>query len=105
MLRDLQKRLRKLEGNRPPQQAEEEKYANALFSFIRTAIEYYLGDPRPEEAPIAAYGRALGYTYKEVLDALNLAVRDGSNLELPERHANARSRLFAKFVSIWMKRI
>ena len=98
MLRDLQNRLRKLEGNRPPQQSQGEKDAKALCGFITTAIGYYLGDPRPdEEAPITAYGRALGYTHKEVLDALRLEESEGNNPELSERYACARSKLFAKF--------
>lgn len=101
MMRDLQKRLARLERNRPPRQTEEEESANRLFGFMVTAIGYYLGDPTPKEAPIAAYGRALGYTQKEVFDALNLAVREGSNLELRERHASARNKLFAKFSFEW----
>jgi hypothetical protein len=75
MMRDLQKRLRKLEGNRPPQQqTQEEKYAEALSGFIDTAIGYYLGEPKSHEAPVAAYARALGYAHEgEVLNAMNVA--------------------------------
>jgi hypothetical protein len=34
------------------------------------AIGYYLGEPQPGEAPIAAYGRALGYEHREILEVL-----------------------------------
>ena len=98
MLRELQRRLRRLECNRPQQQTEEEKVSNALFKFIMTAVGYYLGDPRPEEAPSAACARALGYAHEgELQNAIKGAASEGSNPELSERLARARSKLFAKF--------
>jgi hypothetical protein len=97
MMRDVQKRLARLERNRPPQQTQKEKDAEALSSFIDTAIGYHLGEPKSSEAAVEAFGRALGYTYKEFLDALKLEERQGSNPELSERYARVRSKLFAKF--------
>ena len=98
-MRELHKRLRRLEGNRPPpQQTELDRHVHALRDFIDTAIGYYLGEPKSHEAPIAAFARALGYAHEgEVLNAMKLMVSEGSNPELAERHARARDKLFAKF--------
>jgi hypothetical protein len=61
MTRNLQRRLQKLESQVPRQPTEQEKNVQTCQSFLMFAMAYYLGDPGPEEAPITAYGRALGY--------------------------------------------
>jgi len=56
MLRELQKRLRKLESSRPrrrPELTEKEKAAKYAKYLLWFAIAEYLGDPNPGEAPVA----------------------------------------------------
>jgi hypothetical protein len=98
MMRDLQRRLRKLECNRPPpQQTEEEEKENALFLFLLNAIGYYLGDPKPHEALIAATARGLGYEHQgEFVKVLKAGPSTGCN-QLNEKFARANRELFAKF--------
>ena len=75
MMRGLQKRLRRLERSMPqrqPELTEEEKslkYAKWLLWF---AAAQYLGDPKPNEPPIAAHARALGYAH---VGELQIALR------------------------------
>ena len=97
MMRDLEKRLRKLESSLPPEPTEEEKTCLALKAFVRVAVEYYFGDPKPGEPPAAAYARALGYAHEgELKKALKLKA-SGDNPELNEKHARANRKLFARF--------
>jgi hypothetical protein len=99
MMRDLQRRLRKLECNRPPpQQTEEEEKENALFLFLLHAIGYYLGDPKPNEALIAATARGLGYEHQgEFVKVLKEASSSIGRDQLNEKYARANRELFAKF--------
>jgi hypothetical protein len=99
MIRDLQRRLRKLECNRPPQQTETEKEKeDALFLFLLNAIGYYLGDPKPNEALIAASARGLGYEHQgEFLKVLKEASPSTGRAQLNEKYARANRELFAKF--------
>jgi hypothetical protein len=57
------------------------------------AMAYYLGDPRPEEAPITAYGRALGYPNSHEFQK----AWDANDPDLYERDRLARIKLLAKF--------
>jgi hypothetical protein len=76
----------------------EEASDDILSFFVIDAIEYYFGDPKPTEAPIAAYARALGYPDEGyVVRALNTKASGGHDPEFDERHASAVNRLFAKF--------
>jgi hypothetical protein len=93
MIRDLDKRLRKLESRLPPEESEEEKIKSALFLFLADAIGYYLGDPKPNEPPVAGYTRALGY---ERSDDLLGAMKD-NDPELARRYARVQRKLFMKF--------
>jgi len=68
--RELHKRLRKLESSRPrhiPELTKAEKGLKYARHVIFFAVAQYLGDPDPGEAPITAYGRALGYEHVEFL--------------------------------------
>jgi hypothetical protein len=98
MMRDLQRRLRKLECNRPPpQQTEKEEMDNALNLFLLNAIGYYLGNPKPHEALIAATARGLGYEHQgEFIKVLKAGPSTGRN-QLNEKFARANRELFAKF--------
>jgi hypothetical protein len=61
MIRDLEKRLRKLESKlSPPERSEEEKSMSAFFCLLVAAVGFYFGDPKPGEPPVAAFARALG---------------------------------------------
>src|SRR6516165_12206434 len=97
MLRELQKRLRKLESRRPRQQTEDEGIHRSLELLLVHAIVYYLGDPRPSEAPIAAYARALGYEHGELLRVLKETTSGRKDPNYNERHGLAIRRLFSKF--------
>src|SRR6516165_782884 len=97
MLRELQKRLRKLESRRPPQETEDERMWLSLYSFQAHAIGHYLGDPRTDEAPITAYARALGYEHGELLKALKEIASGHEDPNYDERHGLAIRRLFSKF--------
>jgi hypothetical protein len=99
MIRDLEKRLRKLESNLPPpERSEEEKSTSALVLFLRNAVGYYFGDPKPNEPLMAAYARALGYERSgELVDALKKKASGRNDPEFDEKYARANRRLFAKF--------
>ena len=97
MLRELQKRLRKLESRRPRRETEDKRIRQSLDSLIVRAIGYYLGDPRPSEAPIAAYARALGYEHGELLRVLKEITSGHKDPNYNERHGLAIRRLFSKF--------
>ena len=93
MIRDLDKRLRKLESRPPPEESEEERAARKLESFLMTTIAYYLGDPKPNEPLVDGYQRALGYGYdSEFVDGLK---HKGPDYE--HRFVDAKRRLFMKF--------
>ena len=97
MLRELQKRLRKLESRRPREQTKDEGIRRSLESLLVHAIGYYLGDPNPREAPIAAYARALGYEHGELLRVLKEITSGHRDPNYNERHGLAIRRLFSKF--------
>jgi hypothetical protein len=93
MIRNLDKRLRKLESRLPREESEEEQFASALVPFLATAIGHYLGDLKPNEPLEAGYGRALGYEHEhEVVDAMRHNV-----LDFEHRWARAKRKLFMKF--------
>jgi len=60
-------------------------------------MAYYLGDPGPEEAPITAYGRALGYPNSHEFRK----AWDGNDPDLYERDRLARVKLLEKFGVSW----
>jgi hypothetical protein len=96
MTRDLQRRLQKLESQVPRQPTEQErlrKIVQYCQNFLMCAVAYYLGDPTPEEAPITAYMRALGYpNLREFRKAI-----DAKDPDLDERVRLAKTKLFEKF--------
>jgi hypothetical protein len=93
MIRDLNKRLRKLESRLPREESEEEKFTRALVPLLATAFGHYLGDLKPNEPLEAGYGRALGYEHvREVLDALR-----HNQPDFEDRWARAKHELFMKF--------
>jgi hypothetical protein len=57
------------------------------------AMAYYLGDPGPDEAPITAYGRALGYPNSHEFRK----AWDGNDPDLYARDRLARIKLLEKF--------
>jgi hypothetical protein len=98
--RELHKRLRKLESNRPrhsPEPTEEEKSLKYARHLVWFAIAQYLGDPNPREAPITAYARALGYEHGEFLKILKLIASGGKDPDYDQKYALANRKLFAKF--------
>jgi hypothetical protein len=97
MIRDLDKRLRKLESRLPPEESEEEKFTSALVVFLMTAIGYYLGDLKPNEPPVAGYARALGYEQREFLEILKLVASGGKDPDYDQKYALAHRKLFGKF--------
>jgi hypothetical protein len=97
MIRDLEKRLRKLESRLPPEESEEEKIERALFLFLMDAIGYYLGDPKPNEPPVAGFSRALGYEQREFLKILKPIASGGKDPDYDQKYALANRKLFAKF--------
>jgi hypothetical protein len=97
MIRDLDKRLRKLESRLPPERSEEEEFKSEFQSLLMYAVGYYFGDPKPDEPPVAAFARALGYEHRELLDALKKKASGGNDPEFDEKYARANRRLFAKF--------
>jgi hypothetical protein len=93
MIRDLDKRLRKLESRLPPEESAEERAARNLESFLITTIAYYLGDPKPNEPLDQGYQRALGYKYdREFLNGLK-----HKDPDYEHRFVDAKRRLFMKF--------
>jgi hypothetical protein len=93
MTRNLQRRLQKLESQVPRQPTEQEKKVQTCQNFLMLAMAYYLGDPRPEEAPITAYGRALGYPNSHEFQK----AWDANDPDIYERDRLARIKLLAKF--------
>jgi hypothetical protein len=92
MLRSIDKRLRKLESQQLAELDKEEAFGLYFALFLLDALGYYLGDPKPHEAPGAATARALGYAHE---DELNQPWRGDS--EFAEKYERAKSKLFAKF--------
>ena len=90
MMRELQKRLRKLELIMPRQPDEYMCWACALEWF---AVAYYLGDPSPDEAPFAAFARALGYAGERELNK-SMTYRPHA---LVRSFLAAKNKLLAKF--------
>src|SRR5262245_42095874 len=64
MLRSLDKRLRKLESRLLPERDKDEEFGVYFALFLLDAFGYYLGDPKPGEAPQTATARALGYEHE-----------------------------------------
>jgi hypothetical protein len=90
----LEKRLQKLEAEVARRQANEAKLLlKPLRLLVRYCIGHYLVEPRPDEAPLVAYLRALGYRdYFEYKQAAERNIED-----VNERYRQALRRLFAKF--------
>jgi hypothetical protein len=97
MTRNLQRRLQKLESQVPRQPTGQERDVQSLQNFLVFAMAYYLGDPGPEEAPITAYGRALGYPNSHEFRK----AWDGNDPDLYERDRLARVKLLEKFGESW----
>jgi hypothetical protein len=93
MTRNLQRRLQKLESQVPRQPTEQEKKVQTCQNLLMFAMAYYLGDPGPDEAPITAYGRALGYPNSHEFRK----AWDGKDPDIYERDRLARIKLFEKF--------
>ena len=93
MTRDIRRRLEKLESQVPRQPTALDEQLMRLQQFLRLAVAFYLGDPGPQEAPAAAYARALGYRrayeFRKALDA--------NDADLDERMRLAHTKLLAKF--------
>jgi hypothetical protein len=97
MTRNLQRRLQKLESQVPRQPTGQERDVQSLQNFLVFAMAYYLGDPGPDEAPITAYGRALGYPNSHEFRK----AWDGNDPDLYERDRLARVKLLEKFGVSW----
>ena len=95
MLRSLDKRLRKLESRLLAEQDKDKEFVVYFTIFLLDACGYYLGDPKPGEAPQTATARATGYEHE---GEFNEAIKKDSNPEFNERYARPNCKqLFAKF--------
>jgi hypothetical protein len=89
-MRDLERRVRKLESTLPPLLTPEVSW---IFGLLWFAVAYYFGDPSPDEEPFAGYVRALGYANEsELNNAMVHNYRDLSN-----RAYSAEDKICAKF--------
>lgn len=102
MMRDIERRLQKLESQVPPPKPTEEEEAKAeavqsLWRFLMCAVAYYLGDPTPNGSVAEAYSRALGYShgfeFKKAVGA--------NDPDFFERDRLARIKLLEKFGVSW----
>jgi hypothetical protein len=93
MIRDLNKRLRKLESRLLRELSEEERFSRKLVSFLMTAIGHYLGDLKPNEPLVAGYARALGYASER----LQFHAHTHNQPDFEDRWARAARKLFIKF--------
>jgi hypothetical protein len=93
MMRDLEKRLRKLESRLPPLPDAHVCQMEGIQWF---ALAYYLGNPSRDEEPFAAFARALGYANES---QLNSALDDNAvpSWRVRDRFYLAWGKLFAKF--------
>src|SRR5262245_46649606 len=93
MMRDIERRLRKLESQIPRQPTEQEQIVERLQRFLFYAVAYYLGDPTPGGSVMEAYGRALGYPnsneFRKAWDAYDP--------DLQERMRLAKGKLLERF--------
>ena len=90
MMRDLERRVRKLESILPPLLDGDVSW---MFGVLWFAVAYYLGNPSPDDKPVAAYARALGYANESELNsAMHKNYRDLSN-----RVYRAEDKVYAKF--------
>ena len=93
MKRSILNRLQKLKFSIELRIAREEsRKSRYLARFTYLAIAYYLGDPRPDEAPGEAYARALGYA-----DWMELGLQGEKAPTRWERSLRAEKQLLAKF--------
>jgi hypothetical protein len=97
MTPNLRRRLEKLEAQVALQPTEQDEQIARLHSFLRLAVAYYLGDPAPdgapEEAPVDAYARALGYPRSSEFQK----ACEANDADLRERMRLAERKLLAKF--------
>ena len=90
MMRDLQRRVRKLESILPPMLNGEVSW---MFGVLWFAVAYYLGNPSPDDKPIAAYARALGYANEFDLNS----AMEKNDRDLSNRVYRAEDKVYAKF--------
>jgi hypothetical protein len=88
MLRNLHKRLQKLESGLLAELEKEEEFARYFALFLLDAFGHFLGDPKPSDAPGAATARALGYQHEDEWH---------TDPEFDEKYVRAGCKLFAKF--------
>jgi hypothetical protein len=73
-MRGLERRIRKLESVLPPLLTDDVSW---MFGVLGFAAAYHLGNPSPDEKPIAAFARALGYAdQSELENAMKDCYRD-----------------------------
>ena len=89
-LRDLQRRLRMLESVLPPLPSADQCWLDGLFWF---GIANYLGEPLPNEQPLAAFARALGYRNESELNSALIS----QSWEVDGRFWSALNKLFKIF--------
>jgi hypothetical protein len=93
MMRDIERRLKKLESQVPPRLTKLQRLWLIRERFLTYAVAYYLGYQSPEESIVEAHMRALGYTNSyEDREAYNAFGPD-----YRERERLARIKLFTKF--------
>jgi hypothetical protein len=90
MMRDLQKRLLRVESVLPSLPSDTECWISALVWF---GIAYYLGKPAPKERPFVAFVRALGYHDERELKS-DVANKDWM---VSRKIASAKDKLFEIF--------
>ena len=73
-MRGLERRIRRLESVLPPLLTDDVSW---MFGVLWFAVAHYLGNPSPDEEPLAAFARALGYAdQSELENAMEARDRD-----------------------------
>jgi hypothetical protein len=90
MMRDLERKVRKLESVMPPLLTPDVSW---MFGLLWFAVTYYLGNPSPNEKPFGAFARALRYASES---ELNAAI-ENNRPDLSKRFHSAEDRVCAKF--------
>jgi hypothetical protein len=100
-MRNLERRIRRLESVLPPLMTDNESWMCGVLWF---AVAHYLGNPSPDEKPFAAFARALGYAdqseleyamedrYRDLIDRMRGGSGPNQNGSVPVAKDRVRAR-------------